>query len=106
MKELYQALDRVEAQLLKDHLTREGIETVVIGELLSGAVGELPANIYPTLWILNDEDLDRGRRLTEAFFETLPVNGEAWSCSICGESIDAGYEICWNCGSPNPKQKE
>jgi hypothetical protein len=106
MKELYQAADRVEAQMLKDHLNQEGIETVIIGELLSGAVGELPANIFPTLWVVNDGDLERGKRLTELFFDSPPVGGEAWRCQVCGEGIDAGFEICWNCGSPHPNEQE
>lgn len=106
MKQLYQAADRLEAQMLKDYLSREGIETVIIGDLLSGAVGELPANIFPALWVLDDGDLDRGRGLIEQFFTTPPVSGESWRCTVCGEDIDAGYEICWNCGSPNPNQRE
>jgi hypothetical protein len=106
MKELYQAADRVEAQMLKDYLSQEGIATVIIGDHLSGAVGELPANIFPTLWVLEDGDLARGRQLTDQFFERPPVSGEAWRCAVCGEGIDAGFEICWNCGSPNPKQNE
>ncbi|MES9975993.1 DUF2007 domain-containing protein [Candidatus Thiodiazotropha sp. LNASS1] len=104
MLELYQAADRVEAQMLKDHLRQKGIETVIVGDHLSGAVGELPANIFPTLWVLEDRDLALAKRLTEAFFDRPPVSGEAWQCSVCGESIDAGFDICWNCGSPNPNE--
>jgi hypothetical protein len=106
MKELYQAADRVEAQILKDHLGQEGIETVIIGELLSGAVGELPADIFPTLWVLDDDDLDRGRRLTEQFLNASLVGGKAWRCPVCGEGVDGGFEICWHCGSPNPIQQK
>jgi hypothetical protein len=103
MKELYQAADSLEAQMLRDHLNQEGIATVIIGDLLSGAVGELPANIFPTLWVLDDDELERGKRLMERFFKRPAVGGKAWRCQICGEGIDAGFEICWNCGSPNPK---
>jgi len=41
MKELYQARDPVEAQLLKDFLASYHIETVTQGEYLTGAAGEL-----------------------------------------------------------------
>jgi hypothetical protein len=105
MREFYQAADRVEAQMLKDHLSQAGIATVIIGDHLSGAVGELPANIYPTLWVLNDRDLEQAERLTAAFFNRSPVIGKAWRCTVCGEDIDGGFEICWNCGSPNPNDK-
>jgi hypothetical protein len=106
MRELYQAADRVEAQMLKDHLQVEGIATVIVGDLLSGAVGELPADIFPTLWVLDDDDLARARQLTEAFFNRPPVSSSGWRCSACGESIEPGFEICWNCGSPRPSNNE
>ncbi|WP_316367578.1 putative signal transducing protein [Candidatus Thiodiazotropha sp. CDECU1] len=106
MRELYQAADRVEAQILKDHLQVEGIETVIVGDQLSGAVGELPADIYPTLWVLDDDDLARAKQLTEQYFSRPPVSGQRWRCRVCGESIDAGFEICWNCGSPGPNDNE
>ncbi|MBT2972044.1 MAG: hypothetical protein B6D72_04110 [gamma proteobacterium symbiont of Ctena orbiculata] len=106
MRELYQAADRVEAQVLKDYLDREGVETVIIGDHLSGAVGELPADIFPTLWVLDENDLERAKRLTERFFNRPPVSGTAWRCAVCGERIEPGFEVCWNCGSPNPNDNE
>jgi hypothetical protein len=106
MREVYQAADRVEAQMLKDHLSQAGIATTIVGDHLSGAVGELPANIFPTLWVLDDSDLERATHLTAVFFDRPPVSGNAWQCTVCGESIDGGFEICWNCGSPNPHENE
>ena len=26
----------------------------------------------------------------------------AWHCDGCGEDIDAGFDLCWNCGRPHP----
>lgn len=89
--------------MLKDFLDQEGIATVIVGDHLSGAVGELPADIFPTLWVLDDSDLERAVRITATFFNRSPVSGKAWMCPVCGEDIDGGFEICWNCGSPNPK---
>jgi hypothetical protein len=106
MRELYQAADRIEAQMLKDHLHREGIETAIVGDHLSGAAGELPANIYPTLWILDENELQRAKRLVQQFFTPSPAAGEAWRCPVCAVSVDPGFEICWNCGSPNPNDNE
>ncbi|MCM8883679.1 MAG: DUF2007 domain-containing protein, partial [Candidatus Thiodiazotropha sp.] len=106
MLELYQAVDRVEAQMLKDYLDQQGIASVILGDLLSGAVGELPANIYPTLWILEDGELVRAKRLTEQYFCKPPVAGEPWRCAVCGESIDSGFDICWNCATPGPNDND
>lgn len=24
---------------------------------------------------------------------------DAWNCGSCGEDVDAGFEVCWNCGA-------
>ena len=106
MLQLYQAHDRVEAQMLKDYLREQGVETVLLGDMLSGATGELPANIFPTLWVLEDGDLARAKQLTEQYFNQFPVTGEPWRCEVCGETIDAGFEVCWNCSTPGPNHKK
>ena len=103
MLELYQAQDRVEAQMLKDYLQQEGIATVILGDILSGAAGGVPANIFPTLWLLEHQDLARAKHLTKQYFSHFSVVGEPWCCEGCGEHIDAGFEVCWNCATPSPK---
>lgn len=92
--------------MLKDYLDQQDIASVILGDLLSGAAGELPANIYPTLWVLEDDDLIRAKRLTEQFFSKPPVAGDPWRCTVCGESIDPGFEICWNCATPCSNDNE
>jgi hypothetical protein len=101
MIELYQAQDRVEAQMLKDFLLQQGVETVILHDLLSGAAGGVPANIFPTLYVLEQQDLKRARELTEQFLSQSPSKGEPWVCEVCGERNDAGFEVCWNCATPN-----
>jgi hypothetical protein len=105
MIELYQAQDRVEAQMLKDFLLDEGIETVILNDHLSGAAGGVPANIFPMLWLLERRDLAKAKQLTEQFFNQQPVSRQPWCCAVCGERIDAGFEICWKCATPGSKQK-
>ncbi|MCG7975920.1 MAG: DUF2007 domain-containing protein [Candidatus Thiodiazotropha taylori] len=103
MIELFQAQDRIEAQMLKDYLQDQGIETVILNDHLSGALGELPANIFPTLWLLEDQDLSKARKLKQQFLNLYAPKAAAWRCPACGEQIDGGYEICWNCSTPGPK---
>ncbi|MES9942742.1 MAG: DUF2007 domain-containing protein [Candidatus Thiodiazotropha sp. 6PLUC2] len=104
MIELYQAQDRVEAQMLKDFLSQQGVEVVIFNDLLSGAAGGVPANIYPTLWLLENQDFEKAKQLAEQFFSQSLSSQEPWHCEICGERIDAGFEVCWNCGTPGPNQ--
>ena len=98
MKKLYQAKDRIEAQLLKDYLAERHIDTLTRGDYLSGAAGELPALQFPELWVLEDRDLELARRLVEEYFSAGDVS-ERWRCPRCGEISEGQFQICWNCGS-------
>jgi hypothetical protein len=99
MRRLYQARDRIEAQFLQDFLDRHLISATVLGDYLSGAAGELPVDIYPTVWVMQDDDLPRARELLGDFLEQPGPDGEpAWICSGCGETVEPGFDLCWNCG--------
>lgn len=96
MRELYQAKDRIEAQLLKDYLASYHIQTVVQGEYLSGATGELPAMQFPVLWVLEDRDLARANQLIDHFL-ALESEADPWECPTCGEVNEGQFHLCWNC---------
>ena len=98
MKKLYQAKDRIEAQLLKDYLAARRITTVTQGDYLSGAAGELPALQFPVLWVLEDRDYAIARRLLEEFFSP-GAEAEAWRCTRCGEISEGQFQFCWQCGA-------
>jgi hypothetical protein len=99
VQRLYQAGDRIEAQLLVDFLDRHLIRAQVLGDYLAGAFGELPVDIYPTVWVLEDDDLPRARELLRRFLDRSDAgSGPVWVCPACGERVDAGFELCWNCG--------
>ncbi|WP_373509081.1 DUF2007 domain-containing protein [Thiocapsa sp.] len=100
MQRLYQARDRIEAQLVLDFLDRHRLEAVILGDYLSGAAGGLPVDIGPTLWVVEDDELERGRTLLGRFQADalLPSDPATWHCAGCGESVDGGFDLCWNCG--------
>ena len=99
MHRLYQARDRIEAQFLADFLDRHLIAARVLGDYLSGAAGELPLDVYPTVWVLEDEDLPRARELLARFLgQASSEPGPSWICPGCGERVEAGFDLCWNCG--------
>lgn len=104
MQRLYLARDRIEAQFLRDFLDRHLIEAVVLGDYLAGAAGQLPVDIYPAVWVLEDENLERARELLPRFIAEgagQPA-GAPWSCEACGESVEGHFAVCWNCGHPRP----
>lgn len=100
MQPLYQAADRIEAQLLQDLLARHRIEARVFGDALSGAAGELPVDIYPSLWVLDDRDLPRAQAVLDGWLSENRARAEAgsWVCRGCGELVDGSFDLCWRCG--------
>ena len=100
MQPLYQAADRIEAQLLQDLLARHRIEARVFGDYLSGAAGELPVDIYPRVWVLEERDLPRARALLDGWLSENQARAEAssWVCRSCGELVDGSFDFCWRCG--------
>ncbi|MCB1872942.1 MAG: DUF2007 domain-containing protein [Chromatiaceae bacterium] len=98
MRALYQSKDRVEAQLLKDFLASYHIQTVVHGEFLNGAAGELPVQPFPVLWVLEERDFDRAKALIVHFLMQESA-GIDWHCCRCGEHNEGQFHQCWNCGT-------
>ena len=107
MLKLYEAADRIEAQILKDHLLDEDVESVILGDYLSGGMGELPANIYPEVWVLDEKDMIKAQQLLQGFTKNHNQRRENsdWRCLKCGEMVDAGFDVCWNCATPRINQE-
>jgi len=106
MKQVYSAADVVSAQMLKDYLVAYGIEAFVQGDLLGGAVGELPASNLITVWVLNDEDFERAEARVKNFESSRvddQVHNSVWKCIDCDELIDAQFTHCWKCNAERPK---
>ena len=59
MHKVFNARDCIQAQMFLDYLLDRGIRSVIMRDYLSGAAGELPADIGPTLWVLDADDLER-----------------------------------------------
>ena len=74
----------------------------MLGEYLGGAAGELPALNFPWVWLINNDDLANAQDVLDGFRASrgsLPRVGP-WVCRACGAEVDAGFEICWQCGAP------
>lgn len=103
MQRLYQARDRIEAQWLLDRLSEQGIAATLLGDYLAGAAGELPLDIYPTLWVIEDQALPRAQAVLARFLaEAAAEAGPAWCCPGCGETVEGAFELCWHCATPRP----
>jgi len=101
MKQVYIAEDNISAQMVKDYLASRHIDSIIKGEMLIGAIGELPANSFPTVWVTDENDYDKAVdfiKSYEAGFVDEQVFDNVWKCGNCDELIDAQFTQCWKCG--------
>lgn len=55
MRAVYQAENLFDAHLIRGRLANEGVEAVVTGEFLAGAMGELPVAGLLAVWVADDD---------------------------------------------------
>jgi hypothetical protein len=102
MREVYLAADPVNAEIVKDYLQGHGIGAIVRGAHLWSGQGELPANAYPGVWVLDDADAARAGRLL-AEFENGRSRQPSWRCPNCDERLAGQFTACWQCGHERPE---
>lgn len=102
MRPLYSSLNLLEVHHLKNLLEAEGIGCVIRNELLSRLAGEIPfTECAPQLWLLDERDLERARRVVTDFGRGA-VAAPPWQCPACGEALEGQFSACWHCGAPRP----
>lgn len=99
--QVYLAPDPVNAEIAKDYLGSYGISAHVRGQYLWGGIGQLPPDVYPTVWVDDDDDFERARDLIHNF-ESDAIRGRPWECPECGERLAGPFDTCWNCGTQRP----
>lgn len=101
MKRLYTfgLNQRAQAALLKDLLAQEGVTCVVRNEQLFVGLGEIPfLELFPELWVIDDEVYPRAKLLLDAWLQEQELGGEPWTCRHCGEQLEPQFGACWKCG--------
>jgi hypothetical protein len=100
VKRLATAPNLAIATLWADLLCRAGVATSVQRAYASSIAGEVPPDqTLPELWIDDEDEFERARRLLDELRN--PV-ARRWHCPACGELVDGPFEQCWNCGGPMP----
>jgi hypothetical protein len=92
-------MDLSETGLVRDALTRHGIEVFTQNEYSNhSAIPEFrpPADI----WIVHDTHYDTARRLVADTLSTIDSKTVAapWLCADCKSENPASFELCWSCG--------
>ncbi len=98
MKKVYAAANLAEAYHVLNLLADEGIAAKVFNENAQGALGELPLNAYPEVWVECDNDLERARGIIKEY-ETPVGDIKSIKCRHCGEENPGNFQLCWRCSS-------
>lgn len=101
MHRFYQAQDEIEAQFLIDYLASSHIHATMLGRYQAAAAGELTAVNFPWVYLLEARDLARAKQLLEQFQAQRAgvAQADAWVCPACQTEIEAGFDLCWQCGA-------
>src|SRR5699024_9973439 len=99
--QVYLAADPDNAEIAKDYLGTFGIAAHVRSQHLWGGMGQLPVDLYPSVWVDDGRDYDRACSLIQRF-ESGALGGRPWSCPHCGERLAGQFDTCWKCGTPRP----
>jgi hypothetical protein len=84
-------------------LESDGIRTFVKNLHQSSLIGEVPfAEVFPELWVLDDEQFEEAQRLLDSYRNSEPANVADWTCAACGEEVPKELGQCWNCGAMPP----
>ena len=100
MLRLAQAPNIAIAALWVGALQQAGIAASMQRYYLGAAAGELPPDqCLPEVWLIHDEQ----EALARTFLRELMNRPQRrWLCE-CGETVEGGFEACWNCERPMPQ---
>ena len=84
-------------------LEAEGIHTHLKNQFTSSVLGEIPfVEVMPELWILEDDDLVKAKRLIQELLSDSQHNQPEWTCSRCDSVVDGVFDRCWKCNAQRP----
>ena len=99
MRRLTQAPNIAIAALWADTLQQAGFSASVQRYFLGGIAGELPPDqCLPEVWLTHDHEEPAARKLLDDLQHTPQ---RRWLC-VCGETVEGGFESCWQCGVAMP----
>ncbi|WP_353236277.1 DUF2007 domain-containing protein [Diaphorobacter ruginosibacter] len=95
MLRLITAPDIVQARIWCDLLCEAGLPASVLREHFASAHGLMPpAECLPEIWLEYEEHASAARQL---LLDLAQLPQRRWQCR-CGETVEGGFEQCWNCG--------
>ena len=82
-----------------DVLKQAGFSATVQRYFLGSIAGDLPPDqCLPEVWLLHDDEKEAADVVLNAL-RNRPQR--LWHCA-CGETVEGGFEQCWQCGADMP----
>ena len=98
-KIIYKAANSYEAHFIKGLLKKYSIESKLLGENLSIAIGELPIDVLKVDVLVPKDQIKKAKNIISDYENNLSLNEskEDWKCPSCKNFNPPSFEICWNC---------
>jgi len=99
MRKVFNSIEVSETVLVRDALLHNGIDALLQNQHSNQSA--IPAFRPPAeVWIQNDGDFNRARRVVEIVISRLDNAADAppWICLKCREENPASFDVCWKCG--------
>lgn len=102
---IYRAENSLEANIIKGLILNDGIECQIKGEMLQGALGEIPfdqAQASVQVYAIKE----RHARQILVNYQQVKQSAPDWVCPNCNEHNGSTFEFCWSCETlKNDKSK-
>ncbi len=98
MKKLYVSQSLIDVESRKELMDQAEIPCMIKNQRSAMLGGEVPfAEVFPELWVLQDEDLKQAETLLKDWEEAQPLETSSWTCDSCGEVHQKEFTSCWKC---------
>ncbi len=102
MRRVYSSALLADVEHFRNVLEQAGIDSRIRNEQLAGGLGEIPfLECEPELWVA-DEDEARAAAIIAGQRANAPEDAAPWRCQRCGETNEAQFGACWQCGGQAP----
>ena len=98
MRKVYSSQDVNLVHFARSVPVANKIDSVILREQLTGAVGGLaPLDTWPELWVHDAQKLEQARQLIASAMKKSETQQNPWICPVCGEKIETQFTQCWQC---------
>ena len=92
----------LDAHFAKGLLEAEGLQSYLEGEHGNLALSYVGSAIGGVRLMVDEAEREAATDILNRE-EPAAARGEDWLCQKCFETVDAGFDVCWNCEADRPQ---